>query len=70
MDWQDADDEERDEGAEDDFYEDLNFHILHLVKKSRNFEEFRMVKGFAYDSDEPEESGLFYSESMVVKQFI
>lgn len=63
MDWQDADDEERDEGAEDDFYEDLEFPYFTPGKKIESFEEFRMVKGFAYDSDEPEESGLFYSES-------
>ncbi|MBT3666071.1 MAG: hypothetical protein HN548_01215 [Opitutae bacterium] len=63
MDWQDADEEERDEGAEDGFYEDLEIPYFTPGKKIENFEEFRMVKGFAYDADEPEESGLFYSEN-------
>jgi hypothetical protein len=61
MDWQDADEEERDEGAEDDYYEDLEFPYFTPGKKIENFEEFRMVKGFAYNPDEADESGLFYS---------
>ena len=42
MDWQDADDEERDEGAEDDFYEDLEFPYFTPGKKIESFEEFQM----------------------------
>ena len=34
MDWQDPDDEDRDEGAEDDYYEDLDPPYLLLEKKS------------------------------------
>ena len=62
MDWQDADDDERDEGAEDDFYEDLDTPYYTPGRKIENFEEFRMIKGFAYDEDEPRESALFYNE--------
>ena len=73
MDWQDADEEERDEGAEDDYYEDLEFPYFTPGKKIQNFEEFRMVKGFAYDPDDPDESGLFYtaegSETIHLKNF-
>ena len=46
MDWQDADDEDRDEGAEDDYYEDLDPPYFTPGKKIENFEEFRMIKGF------------------------
>jgi len=60
MDWQDADDEDRDEGAEDDYYEDLDPPYFTPGKKIENFEEFRMIKGFAYDEDDPDYSGIFY----------
>lgn len=63
MDWQDADEDERDEGAEDDFYEDLESPYFTPGRKIENFEEFRMIKGFAYDEDEPRESGLFFNEA-------
>ena len=62
MDWQDADSDERDEGAEDDYYEDLDYPYFTPGRKIENFEEFRMIKGFAYEEDEPRESGLFYNE--------
>lgn len=62
MDWQDADDEDRDEGAEDDYYEDLDPPYFTPGKKIQNFEEFRMIKGFAYDYDDPDNSGIFYGE--------
>lgn len=62
MDWQDADEDERDEGAEDDFYEDLDSPYFTPGRKIQSFEEFRMIKGFAYDEDEPRESGIFYNE--------
>ena len=62
MDWQDADDDDRDEGAEDDFYEDFEFPYFTPGKKIENFEELRMVKGFGYDEEDPEQSGLFFAE--------
>lgn len=62
MDWQDSDDEDRDEGAEDDYYEDLDPPYFTPGKKIENFEEFRMIKGFAHEEDEPENSGLFYGK--------
>ena len=62
MDWQDPDDEDRDEGAEDDYYEDLDPPYFTPGKKIENFEEFRMIKGFAYDYDDPDNSGIFYEE--------
>ena len=62
MDWQDSDENERDEGAEDDYYEDLDFPYFTPGRKIGVFEEFRMIKGFSYDSDEPRESGLFFDE--------
>ena len=62
MDWQDADDTERDEGAEDDYYEDLEFPYFTPGKQIENFEELRMVKGFGYDDEISNESGLFFAE--------
>ena len=62
MDWQDADDDDRDEGAEDDFYEDFEFPYFTPGKKIENFEELRMVKGFGYDEEDPGQSGLFFAE--------
>ena len=73
MDWQDSDDEDRDEGAEDDYYEDLDPPYFTPGKKIENFEEFRMIKGFAYDEDEPDYSGIFYdslgSETINLQNF-
>lgn len=63
MDWQDSDEDERDEGAEDDYYEDLDFPYFTPGRKIEVFEEFRMIKGFSYDRDEPRESGLFFNET-------
>jgi hypothetical protein len=62
MDWQDADEDERDEGAEDDYYEDLDPPYYTPGREIEHFDEFRMIKGFAYDEDEPSESGIFYNE--------
>ena len=61
-DWQDADDEERDEGAEDDYYEGLDSPYFTPGRPISNYEEFRMIKGFAYDAYETEYMGLFYDE--------
>jgi len=60
MDWQDSDDEERDEGAEDDYYEDLNPPYFTPGRNIQSFEELRMVRGFGHDEDDPEEGGLFF----------
>ena len=62
MDWQDPDEQERDEGAEDDYYEDLNPPYFTPGRNIQSFEELRMVKGFGYNEDEPDWSGLFFDE--------
>ena len=62
MDWVDGDDEERDEGAEDDYYEGLDNPYFTPDKKINNFEEFRMIKGFSHDPEDPEDSGIFFDE--------
>ena len=62
QDWQDEDDEERDEGAEDDYYEDLDPPYWTPDRKVENFDEFRMIKGFSYDRNDPESSGIFFDE--------
>ena len=62
MDWQDSDDNARDEGAEDDHYEALEYPYFTPGRKIKNYEEFRFIKGFSYDPFESEYNGLFYSE--------
>lgn len=73
MDWQDKDDEDRDEGAEDDYYEELDPPYFTPGKKIENFEEFRMIKGFAFEEDDPDNSGIFYdkfeNETLNMKHF-
>jgi hypothetical protein len=63
MDWQDKDEDERDEGAEDDHYEGLQDPYFTPGRPLNNFEELRMIKGFAFDPYESEYTGLFYDES-------
>lgn len=63
MDWQDKDENERDEGAEDDHYEGLRDPYFTPGRPLNNFEELRMIKGFAFDPYESEYTGLFYHES-------
>ena len=63
MDWEDSDEDERDEGAEDDYYEDLDFPYFTPGRPIQNWEEFRMIKGFSFEIDEPSESGLFFNET-------
>jgi hypothetical protein len=63
MDWEDADDDERDEGAEDDYYEKFDPPYFTPGKKVMSFEEFRMIKGFFYDEDVNEYMGLFFSKN-------
>ncbi len=62
MDWQDADDSERDEGAEDDYYEKMNPPYFTPGRPVGNYEEFRMIKGFGYDPGESEFNGLFFDK--------
>jgi hypothetical protein len=62
MDWQDADENEREEGAEDDFYQDQIPPYFTSGKNIESFEEFRMIKGFGFNADNPEEGGLFFDE--------
>jgi hypothetical protein len=63
MDWQDADENEREEGSEDDYYEGLSPSYFTSGKNVESFEEFRMIKGFGFDTDDPEEGGLFFDDS-------
>jgi hypothetical protein len=63
MDWEDADDNEREEGAEDDYYEKFDPPYFTPGKKVQSFEEFRMIKGFSYDEDLSEYTGLFFSQN-------
>ena len=64
-DWEDSDDEEREFGAEDDFYEDEESPYLTPGRPIRNFEEFKYIKGFgpssisSFDYD----TTLFYDEN-------
>ena len=62
MDWQDEDDNEREEGAEDDFYDGLDPPYFTSGKEVQSFDEFRMIKGFYYDPDDPRHSGLFFDQ--------
>ena len=62
MDWQDVDENEREEGAEDDFYQDQIPPYFTSGKNIESFEEFRMIRGFGFDADDPEEGGLFFNE--------
>ena len=73
MDWQDSDDKEREEGAEDDYYEGLGPPYFTSGKNVESFEEFRMIKGFGFDPDDSRNSGLFFdeqgNETMNMKNF-
>jgi hypothetical protein len=67
MDWEDADDDEREEGAEDNYYEKFDPPYFTPSKKVKSFEEFRMIKGFSYDEQlaayGSDKEGLFFSEN-------
>ena len=63
MDWQDADENEREEGAEDDYYEGLSPPYFTPGKNVESFEEFRMIKGFGADPDNLRKNGLFFDNS-------
>ena len=62
MDWQDSDDKEREEGAEDDYYEGLGPPYFTSGKNVESFEEFRMIKGFGFDPEDSRKSGLFFDD--------
>lgn len=62
MDWQDSDQTEREDGAEDEYYEGLSPPYFTSGKKIESFEEFRMIKGFGFDPDDSKNSGLFFDE--------
>ena len=62
MDWQDSDDNAREEGAEDDYYQDLDMPYFCADKQVQSFDEFRKIKGFGFDADDPEEDGLFFDK--------
>jgi len=61
-DWQDVDENEREEGAEDDYYEGLSPPYFTSGKNVESFEEFRMIKGFGFNPDDSRGSGLFFDE--------
>ena len=62
MDWQDADENEREEGAEDDYYEGLSPPYFTSGKNVESFEEFRMIKGFGFNPDNSRVGGLFFDK--------
>jgi len=62
MDWQDADDEDREEGAEDEYYEGLDSPYFTPGRPIRNYQELRMIKGFSHDPYENEFTGLFFDK--------
>jgi hypothetical protein len=57
-DWRDSNDEERDEGAEEDYYE--QFGLFPKNKPISSFDDFKRIKGFFYDPKNPASSGLFF----------
>ena len=61
-DWEDEDDEERDEGAEDDFYEDLEPEYFTPGRRVSSFDEFGMIRGFGFSINDEREPGLFFNE--------
>ena len=61
-DWEDEDDEERDEGAEDDFYEDLEPEYFTPGRRVSSFDEFGMIRGFGFSINDESEPGLFFNE--------
>ena len=61
-DWEDEDDDERDDGAEDDFYEDLDSPYFTPGRKISSFDEFKMIKGFGFGESATDELGLFFNQ--------
>ncbi|MFP6901254.1 MAG: hypothetical protein VCA36_09945, partial [Opitutales bacterium] len=61
LDWEDPDENHRVEGAESpDYYEDLEPPLFAPNRQIQSFEEFRLIKGFGPDPEDPEEGGLFF----------
>ncbi|MFP6855016.1 MAG: hypothetical protein VB980_04470, partial [Opitutales bacterium] len=61
LDWEDADDAHRLNGAEaSDYYEDLDPPYFAANREIQSFDEFRLIKGFGPDPDDPDEHGLFF----------
>lgn len=61
LDWEDADEARHLNGAEfADYYEDQNPPYHPANRPIQSFEEFRLIKGFSPDPDDPEEGGLFF----------
>lgn len=70
-DWQDVDTEEREEGAEDDYYENLDPPYFTPGRPIYSYNEFQMIRGFGLSHDDPDKSGIFYdTEGFETKQFI
>ena len=53
--------EMKEKRVEDDL-SDRNPPYYTSGKNIESFEEFRMIKGFSFDADYPEEGGLFFDE--------
>jgi hypothetical protein len=62
-DWQDSDNEPREEGAEDEFYENLEPPYFTPGRKIYSYNEFQMIRGFGLSHEDPDESGIFYDEN-------
>jgi len=64
LDWEDADENHRLEGAESpDYYEDLEPPYFAPNRPITSFEEFKLIKGFGPDPEDPEEGGLFFDSN-------
>lgn len=69
-DWQDSDTEPREEGAEDDYYENLDPPYFTPGRKIYSYNEFQMIRGFGLSYDDPDKSGIFYDNAgFETKQF-
>ena len=61
-DWEDEDDDEREDGAEDDFYEDLDSPYFTPGRKISSFDEFKMIRGFGFGENVGDDLGLFFNQ--------
>ena len=62
MDWEDKDTDVRNDGAEDEYYEDLIFSYFPPNRKVRSFREFRFIRGFGMSHVNQEKSGVFFDD--------
>ena len=70
-DWQDSDKETREEGAEEDYYENLDPPYYTPDRKIYSFNEFQMIRGFGFSHDDSERNGIFYDkEGFETDQFL